>query len=469
MSFHRRHGAALTIAAHRRQVKIDLGVLECGDDYRIIGYNEKPEYSYNVSMGIYVYEPAVLKFIAPGIYLDFPDLVLKLDCSWGEGLCHAMRLPLARYWTAGRLCARAGDLRRRKGRSLTVTDWRVPLSDLDYGSEEATAVQRVIATKWLSMGPEVHAFEQEFAAMQEAKHALAVSSATAGLHLALLALGVGPGDEVIQPALNFVAAANMTVAVGATPVFADICSLDEPTIDPSEVERLISPRTKAVVVMHYGGSLCRMAELTELCAAHGIAIVEDACHAVGVAYHDARNRWPNGIMAGSIGDISAFSFFSNKNIASGEGGMVVTNRADLAERVRLLRSHGMTTLTWDRHKGHAASYDVVNPGYNYRLDELHAALGRAQLGKLERNNQHRRDLLVSYRKSGAIAWRLDHALRGHDRIFVGPPDGHRRAGSGNQREGGAGITPIRRFSRACIIPASLISRVLQEGRTKASN
>jgi len=308
-----------------------------------------------------------------------------------------------------------------------LTDWRIPLSDLDYGSEEADAVQRVIASKWLSMGPEVQAFEQEFAAMQEAEHALAVSSATAGLHLALLALGVGPGDEVIQPALNFVAAANMTVAVGATPVFADICGLDEPTIDPSEVERVISPQTKAVVVMHYGGSLCRMGELTELCAARGIAIIEDACHAVGVAYRDARNRWPNGIMAGSIGDISAFSFFSNKNIAAGEGGMVVTNRADLAERVRLLRSHGMTTLTWDRHKGHAGSYDVVNPGYNYRLDELHAALGRAQLTKLARNNQRRRELLASYRDAAQSlgGWTMPFAntiefSSGHLMVIVAP-------------------------------------------------
>ena len=311
-----------------------------------------------------------------------------------------------------------------------MTDWRVPLSDLDYGSEEADAVQRVIASRWLSMGPEVQAFEQEFAAMQEAEHALAVSSATAGLHLALLALGIGPGDEVIQPALNFVAAANMTVAVGATPVFADICSLDEPTIDPGEVDRLISPRTKALVVMHYGGSLCRMGELTGLCAARGIAMVEDACHAVGVAYHDARNRWPNGIMAGSIGDISAFSFFSNKNIAAGEGGMVVINRADLDESVRLLRSHGMTTLTWDRHKGHAGSYNVVNPGYNYRLDELHAALGRAQLKKLERNNQRRRDLLVSYREAvGSLGgWTMPFAdaieySSGHLMVIVAPgPD-----------------------------------------------
>jgi len=211
--------------------------------------------------------------------------------------------------------------------------------------------------------------------------------------------------------LNFVATANMTVAVGATPVFVDIGGLDEPTIDPRDGERVISPRTKAAVVMHYGGSLCRMAELTELCTAHGVAIVEDACHAVGVAYRDARNRRPNGIMAGSIGDISAFSFFANRNIASGEGGMVVTNRADLAERVRLLRSYGMTTLTWDRHKGHGGSYDVMNPGYNYRLDELHAALGRAQLKKLERNNQRRRNLLGDRSTAGPCRSRTRLSIR----------------------------------------------------------
>jgi dTDP-4-amino-4,6-dideoxygalactose transaminase len=308
-----------------------------------------------------------------------------------------------------------------------LTDWRIPLSDLDYGSEEASAVQRVIASKWLSMGPEVHAFEEEFAAMQEAKHALAVSSATAGLHLALLALGVGPGDEVIQPALNFIAAANMTLAVGATPVFVDICGLDEPTLDPSEVERAISPRTKAVVVMHYGGHLCRMRKLTEICEAYKVPIIEDACHAVGVAFHDDRNQWPSGVMAGSIGDISAFSFFSNKNIASGEGGMVVTNRADLADHVRLLRSHGMTTLTWDRHKGHAASYDVANPGYNYRLDELHASLGRAQLAKLVRNNHRRRDLLAVYRRAvqSLAGWTMPFAnaieySSGHLMVIVAP-------------------------------------------------
>jgi dTDP-4-amino-4,6-dideoxygalactose transaminase len=178
-----------------------------------------------------------------------------------------------------------------------------------------------------------------------------------------------------------------------------------------------------------------MAELTELCVAHGIAIVEDACHAVGVAYHDARNRWPNGIMAGSIGDISAFSFFSNKNIASGEGGMVVTNRADPAERVGRLHSHGMTTLTSDRQKGHAGSYEVVSPGHNYRLDELHAALGRAQLAKLERNNRQRRERLALYRQAvrSLAGWTIPFATTidnssGHLMVIVAPdPDVRERA------------------------------------------
>ena len=275
--------------------------------------------------------------------------------------------------------------------------WRIPLSDLDFGAEEAAAVQRVIAGKWLSMGPEVGAFEREFAAMQGARHALAVANASAALHLAYLALEIGPGDEIIQPALNFVAAANMTTAVGATPVFADVVDLLEPTIDPRHVERLITPRTKAVVAMHHGGNLCRMAELAALCRERGVALIEDACHAIGARYHDDRARPPHGVMAGSIGDIGTFSFFSNKNLATGEGGMVVTDRDDLAERVRLLRSHGMSSLTWDRHKGHASSYDVVASGYNYRLDELHAALGRVQLTKLFGNNERRRRLLQAYR------------------------------------------------------------------------
>lgn len=271
-----------------------------------------------------------------------------------------------------------------------MTSWRIPLSDLTFGEEEETAALRVLRSRWLSMGPEVAALEQEFAGMTGARHAIAVANGTAALHLALRALGLGPGDEVIQPALNFVAACNMTLACGATPVFADILSLSEPTIDPAAVERSITRATKAVVVMHYGGYFCRMQEIASLCRNHGIALIEDACHAAGA-------RYAGGAMAGTIGDIGCFSFFSNKNMATGEGGMVVTGRDDLAESIRRLRSHGMTSLTWDRHRGHAGSYDVVAPGYNYRLDDLRAAIGRAQLAKLKDNNRARARLVAEYR------------------------------------------------------------------------
>ena len=278
-----------------------------------------------------------------------------------------------------------------------MTEWRIPLSVLDYGPEEAAAAQRVIASKWLSMGPEVLAFEHEFATMHSTRHAYAVSSATAALHLAIHAIGIGPGDEVIQPAINFVASANMTIAAGATPVFADICSLAEPTIDPHHIERLITPRTKAIIPMHYGGNLARMSEIVELCRANDIVLIEDSCHALGAAYHDATARSPHGAMAGSMGDIGTFSFYANKNLACGEGGMLITRRDDLAERIQMLRSHGMTRSSWERHHGRAGSYDIALPGFNYRLDELHAAIGRAQLAKLLDGNARRRALLARYR------------------------------------------------------------------------
>lgn len=279
-----------------------------------------------------------------------------------------------------------------------MSEWRIPLSDLAYDAEEVAAATRVIESGWLSMGPEVQAFEQEFAAHTGARHAVAVSNGTAALHLSNLALGLGPGDEIIQPAINFVAAANMTVAVGATPVLADIVGLHEPTIDPAAVERLVTPRTKAVLVMHYGGYFCRMDQLRALCRRRGLALIEDACHAVGARYLSRPEQASSGgSPAGVLDDVACFSFFSNKNLATGEGGMITTDRDELAERLRLLRSHGMTTLTWDRHRGHASSYDVVAHGYNYRLDEIRAALGRVQLRKLDRNKGLRRSLVSLYR------------------------------------------------------------------------
>jgi dTDP-4-amino-4,6-dideoxygalactose transaminase len=272
-----------------------------------------------------------------------------------------------------------------------LSDWKIPLSDLDYGPEESAAVAAVLQSRWLTMGEQVAAFESEFAKYIGVKHAIAVSNGTSALHLAFCAVGITSGDEVIQPALNFVAAANMTVAVGAKPVFGDIVAAEEPTLHPGHLERLITPRTRAVVVMHYGGWLCRMTEIQKFCSAHGLKLIEDACHAVGA-------HGPDGRMAGNLGDVACFSFFSNKNLAVGEGGMVVTGSDELAHKIRRLRSHGMTALTWDRHRGHAIGYDVEEHGFNYRLDEIRATLGRVQLSRLDQGNHRRRRLVALYRR-----------------------------------------------------------------------
>ena len=278
-------------------------------------------------------------------------------------------------------------------------NWQIPLSDLDLGPAEEAAVLRVLRSGWLTMGEETEAFEQAFAQFLGVRHALAGSSGTAALHLALLALGIGPGAAVIQPAVNFVAAANMTVACGATPLFAEICALDEPTLDPDSVEALLDAAARrgqgplAVVVMHYGGYPCRMARILALCRERGVAVIEDACHGLGGRGLDERGAARS---LGALGDVGCFSFFSNKNMTTGEGGMVVTDRDDLAAALRALRSHGMTTLTWDRHRGHAATYDVTRHGFNYRIDEVRSALGRVQLEGLPARNAQRRVLTQAY-------------------------------------------------------------------------
>lgn len=266
----------------------------------------------------------------------------------------------------------------------------MPLADVAFGEEEQDAVRRVLESGWVSMGPETERFEDEFSRYLNVKHAVAVSSGTAALHLALLALGIGPGDEVILPSLTFVATANAVRYVGAMPVFADITSLDDWSISPARIEEKITPRTKAIIVVHYGGFPCRM----ELCKAiadkHGLKILEDAAHAPGASFQERK--------LGTWGDAGCFSFFSNKNMTTAEGGMVATNDDDMAKHLRILRSHGMTTLTWDRHRGHSFSYDVVETGYNYRMDEIRAALGRVQLSRLEEGNAARRRLTTDMRE-----------------------------------------------------------------------
>lgn len=267
-------------------------------------------------------------------------------------------------------------------------EWRVPLADLDYGIEEEEAVLNVLRSRWLTMGGVTQEFEAQFAKLTGSKYAFAVSNATEALHLACLALGIGPGDEVIVPSLTFVATANAVLYTGAEVRFADIIGPDELTIDPAEIERQITPRTKAIMVMHYGGYPCRMPEITALAARHNLPVIEDVAHAPG-GFLDGR-------ALGTWGAVGCFSFFSNKNLSTGEGGMLTTDSDELADRIRLQRSHGMTSLTYDRHKGHAFSYDVVDLGYNYRIDELRAALGVAQLQKLAGNNTRRANLTQTY-------------------------------------------------------------------------
>lgn len=268
-------------------------------------------------------------------------------------------------------------------------DWKVPLSDIEIGPEELSAVEAVLRSKWLTMGEVSRQFEEAFATYLGVKHAIAVTNATAALHLAHMALGIGQGDEVIVPSLTFVATANAILYNDARPIFAEIQGTHDLNISPEDIVRRITPRTRAITVVHYAGYVCEMPEILAVAERHGLAVIEDAAHAPGAALA--------GRKAGTFGEIGCFSFFSNKNITTGEGGMIVTNRDDLAERLRLMRSHGMTTLTWDRHQGHAHSYDVVALGYNYRIDEMRSALGLAQLKSLDARNEQRRRIVSQYR------------------------------------------------------------------------
>ncbi len=268
--------------------------------------------------------------------------------------------------------------------------WAVPLADVLVDDELRAAVDSVISSGWWSMGPRVLEFEEAFAEFCDVRHALAVANGTAALHLALLAAGCGPGDEVVLPSLNFVAAANAIAHTGATPVFCDIVGPQDLNLDPADMEAAVGPRTKAVVVLHYAGFPCDMRAITELAEQRGLIVVEDAAHAPGATWQ--------GRPCGGLGRVGCFSFFSNKNLPVGEGGMIVTDDDDLAAQLKLLRSHGMTTLTWERHRGHAASYDVVAQGFNYRLDEVRAAIGLHHLRRLPDENARRGAIWARYRE-----------------------------------------------------------------------
>jgi len=268
---------------------------------------------------------------------------------------------------------------------------RVRLVDPTIGAEELAAVTDVLAGGQLTVGEVNRQFEAELAQALGAPAAVAVSSGTAALHLALLALGLTPGDEVVVPSLSFVASAAVTALHGGVPVFADVVSARRLSISPDDVARLITGRTRAVVVMHYGGDPAAVEDVVTIARAHGVPVVEDAAHAPVV-------RSAAGRMLGTIGDVGCFSFHATKNLTTGEGGLVVARDPAVLDRVRALRGHCLTTSFEGRQWAAGTGYEVSGAGLNYRLTELAAAVGRVQLRRLPDDRRRRRALTGRYRQ-----------------------------------------------------------------------
>ena len=273
---------------------------------------------------------------------------------------------------------------------MNVPPRRVRLADNTLDHEEMAAVSAVLASGWLSVGAETRFFEEEFACTVGVPDAVAVSSGTAALHLAILSLGLAEGDEVILPSLSFVASAAVVALHGAIPVFADVRSASDLTIDPHDVERLITSRTRAIIVMHYGGFAADLVTLSSIAAAHGVALIEDAAHAPAVSFGTSA--------IGSLGLIGCFSFHATKNMTTGEGGMVVAREPQLLDRIRSMRSHSISSPTFDRVRGGTDGYNVTALGLNYRPTEISSAIGRVQLRKLSHDRRHRRSLVSIYRQ-----------------------------------------------------------------------
>lgn len=260
------------------------------------------------------------------------------------------------------------------------------VSEPMLGADDSAALVDVIERSWITMGPRVEAFEEAFASMHGHAHAVAVSSCTAGLHLSLVALGIGQGDEVLVPSMTFVATASSILHAGASPVFVDIASIDRPLTSLADAERKLTPRTKAIILVHFAGYVVERDAWKDFARTHGLILIEDAAHAAGNA------------AAGSCGSVAVFSFYGNKNMTTAEGGMITTDDAGLAGRLRRLRAHGLTSTGFERSKERSPSYDVTVLGYNYRMDELRAAMGLAQLRRLPAWNHRRRGLTALYRR-----------------------------------------------------------------------
>lgn len=263
----------------------------------------------------------------------------------------------------------------------------LPFSLPSIGDAEVAAVTEVLRSGWITTGGKNQEFEERFAAFTGGRHAVALCSATAAMHVTLLALGIGPGDEVITPSLTWVSTANMICLAGATPVFVDV-DRDTLMVTGPAVEAAITPRTKAIIPVHYAGAACDLAALRRIAKQHGVALIEDAAHAAGTRYQ--------GQPVGSQGT-AIFSFHAIKNLTCAEGGMLVTDDAALAERVRRLKFHGLAADAFDRYNlGRKPQAQVIEPGFKYNLSDIHAALGLVQLERLGEMNARRRELAHLY-------------------------------------------------------------------------
>jgi UDP-4-amino-4-deoxy-L-arabinose-oxoglutarate aminotransferase len=266
----------------------------------------------------------------------------------------------------------------------------LPLNRPSIGEADVDAVSRCLRSGWITTGAVCKDFEEHFSRMTGAPYAVSLSSATAGMHLTLMALGIGPGDEVITPSMTFVSTINIIAMSGAKPVFVD-CDYGTLNVVPRLIEEKITPRTKAVIPVHFAGAPADMDPILDVADRHGITVIEDAAHAMGSYY--------KGIHAGGFGRIAVFSFHPIKNITTGEGGMVTHFDENFEKKLRLLRFHGIERDAWKRYgKGGNPDYDVAAPGFKYNLTDMQAALGVAQLGRVTMFNRRRSELARIYKE-----------------------------------------------------------------------
>lgn len=321
----------------------------------------------------------------------------------------------------------------------------IGLSEATLGLAEQTAVLEVVKSGWLTQGDTVKKFEESFASQHGFKYSCAVSSCTAGLHMALVAAGVKAGDEVLIPSLSFVAAANTVVQCGAVPVFMDIASLRSPHVSLAQANDKVTEKTRAVMIVDYAGYLVKTQPWRDFADQHGISLIDDTAHAAGAAQHS------------NLADFCTYSFFGNKNMTTAEGGMVCTNDEQQQEILQRIRSHGMTTSTLDRKRGHAYSYDVERLGFNYRMDELRAAMGLVQLQHVSGWNATRRELSQRYRElidesqlPLMVPFELDESAACHLQPVVLPESSNRQLIMQYMREQGIQTSihypPIHQFS-----------------------